>query len=62
VYRELTVERKPPQYLLIATLHNNIIEAVLMSREIGVPPPIPLPQLQAQFERGTREYRGTQTI
>ena len=60
IYNDLTVKKQPPKFLITATLHNNLVEAVLMSREIGIPPPLPLPQVQPSA--GKKEYRGTETI
>lgn len=60
IYKDLTAKKQPPKFLITATLHNNLVEAVLMSREIGVPPPIPLPQVQTTPEK--RPYRGTETM
>lgn len=60
IYEDLTRKRQPPKFLISTILHNNLVETVLMSREIGVPPPIPLPQIQTGGERG--KYRSTDTI
>ncbi len=37
-------KKKPPQMIFLTTLHYTLTEAIIMSREIGIPPPIPLPQ------------------
>jgi len=37
-------KKKPPQSIFLTTLHYTLTEAIIMSREIGIPPPIPIPQ------------------
>jgi len=35
--------KSPPQSIFLTTLHYTLTEAIIMSREIGIPPPIPIP-------------------
>lgn len=46
IYEDLSRKKHPPKFIFLATLHHTLTEAVIMSREIGIPPPIPLPQAQ----------------
>ena len=42
------IQGSPPSYIFTATLHHTITEAILISREIGIPPPIPLPKFESK--------------
>ncbi|RLG75200.1 MAG: hypothetical protein DRO23_04630 [Thermoprotei archaeon] len=44
IYEDISKKKKPPKAIFLATLHQTLTEAIIMSREIGIPPPIPLPR------------------
>jgi len=52
IYEDLSRKKKPPKSIFMATLHHTLTEAVIMSREIGIPPPIPLPKPITPESRG----------
>ena len=55
IYEEIK-KKRAPQYIVMATLHNSMVEAILLSREVGVPPPLPLPKIDALKPKVGRDY------
>jgi hypothetical protein len=46
----------PPPPALLQTITNvSLVEAVILSRTVGVPPPIPLPTFPPQQQKGEKE-------
>lgn len=53
-------EKKPPPPIIVQSISNiALVESVIISRTLSIPPPIPLPQIPPAKEKAERKPSGT---